>query len=149
MLRIGELARETGESVRTLRYWEGEGLLTAARSDSGYRLFPEAMIARVSFLREAQALGLGLREIRDLLALRDDGVQPCAHARDRLREHLADVRKRLHDLHALERELEERLTWAEANPNPECDDGCVYLTPPPRRGPPGRPPSGTHPLRGD
>ena len=128
MLRLGELARATGERVRTLRYWEGEGLLTAERSDGGYRLFPEAMIARVSFLREAQALGLGLREIRDLLALRDDGVQPCEHARARLRTHLADVQKRLRDLHALEQELEERLAWAEANPEPECDDGCVYLT---------------------
>lgn len=127
-MRIGELARETGESVRTLRYWEGEGLLTAERSDSGYRLFPEGMIDRVSFLREAQALGLGLREIRGLLELRDDGVQPCEHARDRLREHLDDVRTRLRDLRALERELEERLAWAEANPEPECDDGCVYLT---------------------
>lgn len=128
MLRIGELARETGERVRTLRYGEGEGLLTAERSDGGYRLFPEGMIGRVSFLREAQALGLGLREIRDLLALRDDGVQPCEHARGRLRTHLADVQQRLRDLHALERVLQERLAWAEANPEPECDDGCVYLT---------------------
>ncbi len=129
-MRIGQLARETSESVRTLRYWEGEGLLTAKRSDSGYRLFPEGMIERVSFLREAQALGLGLREIRDLLELRDDGVQPCEHARDRLREHLEDVGKRLRDLRALERELQERLVWAEANPEPECDDGCVYLSAP-------------------
>jgi MerR family transcriptional regulator, copper efflux regulator len=128
MLRIGELARETGENVRTLRYWEGEGLLAAARSDSGYRLFGEGMIERVSFLRAAQALGLGLREIRSLLELRDDGVQPCEHARDRLREHLADVRRRLRELRDLERELEKRLAWAEVNPEPECHDGCVYLT---------------------
>ena len=128
MLRIGELARETGENVRTLRYWEGEGLLAAARSDSGYRMFREDMIERVSFLRAAQALGLGLREIRSLLELRDDGVQPCDHARDRLREHLADVRRRLQELRDLERELEERLVWARANPEPECRDGCVYLT---------------------
>lgn len=138
-MRIGELARATGESVRTLRFWEGEGLLTAERSDNGYRLFPEAMSERVAFLREAQALGLGLREIRSLLALRADGVQPCEHARQRLREHLADVRKRLHDLHALERELEERLAWADANPNPECLDGCVYLTPTGGAGPAGEP----------
>lgn len=128
MMRIGELARETGESVRTVRYWEGEGLLAAERSESGYRLFAETTVARVSFLREAQALGLGLREIRGLLELREEGVQPCEHARDRLRDHLTDVRRRLQDLRALERELEERLAWAEANPEPECDDGCVYLT---------------------
>lgn len=128
MLRIGELARETGESVRTLRFWEDGGLLAAERSDSGYRLFTDGMIQRVAFLREAQALGLGLREIRDLLELREGGVQPCDHVRDRLREHLDDVRGRLRQLRDLERELEERVAWADANPDPDCDDGCVYLS---------------------
>ncbi len=128
MLRIGELARETGEKVRTLRYWEGEGLLTAERTKSGYRLFPEGMIERVPFLREAQALGFSLGELRDLFELRDDGLQPCEHARKRLRRHLDDVRQRLRDLAALELDLLERLAWAEANPEPRCDDGCVYLT---------------------
>ncbi|MDZ7801822.1 MAG: MerR family transcriptional regulator [Trueperaceae bacterium] len=129
MLRIGELAAATGEAVRTLRYWEDEGLLTAERSASGYRLFSQEMVARASFLREAQALGLRLHEIRDLLALRSGGVPPCEHVRGRLREHLADVRARLRNLRALEGELQERLAWAEANPEPECTDGCVYLTP--------------------
>ena len=128
MLRIGELAAATGEHVRTLRYWEDEGLLAATRSDNGYRLFAADMVDRVPFLRQAQALGLGLREIRELLELREGGVQPCAHVRNRLQEHLSDVRQRLRDLRALERELGGRLAWAEANPEPECDDGCVYLT---------------------
>lgn len=123
------MASATGEAVRTLRYWEDQGLLTAERSDAGYRLFGEEMVDRASFLREAQALGLRLSEIRDLLALRDGGVRPCGHVRERLRERRAEVRARIRDLRALERELSDRLAWAEAHPEPECDDGCVYLTP--------------------
>jgi len=127
MLRIGELASATGEKVRTLRYWESQGLLEAERSDSGYRLFTEEMVPRVAFLREAQALGLSLDEIGELLALRSDGRKPCKHVRAQLREHLAAVRAQLASLHDLERDLNERLAWAEAHPDPECDDGCVYL----------------------
>jgi MerR family copper efflux transcriptional regulator len=128
MMRIGELASTTGESVRTLRYWEDEGLLEADRTDSGYRVFRPAMIDRVAFLRRAQALGLTLQEIRSILSLRKEGLQPCGHVRDRLREHLVSVRERLQQLRALEEELEGRLAWANAHPEPDCDDGCVYLT---------------------
>lgn len=127
-MRIGELADATGEPVRTLRYWEDEGLLEAQRTEGGYRVFPHAMVERAGFLRQAQALGLTLDEIRGILAVRAGGGQPCRHVRERLQEHLASVRERLRQLVALEEELEERLLWAEVHPEPECDAGCVYLT---------------------
>ncbi|MEX2535606.1 MAG: MerR family transcriptional regulator [Trueperaceae bacterium] len=127
-MRIGELASTTGESVRTLRYWQDEGLLEADRTASGYRVFQPAMIDRVVFLRGAQALGLTLREIRGILSLRREGLQPCEHVRERLREHLSSVRERLQQLQALEEELEGRLAWANAHTEPNCHDGCVYLT---------------------
>ena len=127
-MRIGELADATGEPVRTLRYWEDEGLLEAQRTEGGYRAFPHAMVERVGFLRQAQALGLTLDEIREVLVVRAGGGQPCWHVRERLQEHLASVRERLRQLVALEEELEGRLLWAEVHPEPECDAGCVYLT---------------------
>lgn len=127
-MRIGELADATGERVRTLRYWEDQGLLEAQRTEGGYREFPDAMVERVGFLRQAQALGLTLDGIREVLAVRAGGRQPCGHVRERMQEHLASVRERLRQLRALEEELEERLMWAEAHPEPECDAGCVYLT---------------------
>lgn len=128
MMRIGELAKETGERVRTLRYWEDDGLLEASRTDGGYRVFPVSMIGRVGLLRRAQALGLTLGDIREVLKARALGQQPCAYVRERLEQHLAQVRDRLRQLRVLEVELEERLSWAEAHPEPKCDAGCVYLT---------------------
>lgn len=126
-MRIGELASATGESVRTLRYWEDEGLLEARRSDSGYREFAEEMIDRAAFLRGAQALGLTLEEIRSVTKLREEGLQPCDHVREGLRRHLVSVRERIRRLRELEEDLSDRLAWADAHPDPECDDGCVYL----------------------
>lgn len=127
MMRIGELAQATGENVRTLRYWTDEGLLDAERSESGYRTFHPGAVDRVAFLRQAQALGLTLAEIRDVLELRREGERPCTHVRQRLKEHLMSVRERIDRLRVLEQNLEARLDWARAEPEPECEEGCVYL----------------------
>lgn len=128
MMGIGELARLSHERVRTLRYWSDNGLLDVERTDSGYRSFSHAAPDRVRFIRRAQALGFSLAEIRDILYLRSDGVQPCRHVHDRLREHLAAVQERIAVLRTLEKELEHRTTWATAEREPECSDGCVYLS---------------------
>lgn len=127
-MRIGELARATGESVKTLRYWEERALLDAERSESGYRHFLDTMIDRVGFIRQAQALGFTLGEIREIVALHSEGVRPCDEVRDALEAHLESVRTRIASLRSLERELSRRLTWAERHPDVDCDDGCVYLS---------------------
>ena len=127
MMRIGELAAKTGETVKTLRFWEEHGLLEAERSESGYRYFGSSMIERPRLIRQAQALGFSLSEIRAIVELRDGGLQPCDEVRGQLRSHLEVIRERLGELKALERELEARLLWAEENADPICDEGCVYL----------------------
>ncbi|WP_030900793.1 MerR family transcriptional regulator [Streptomyces sp. NRRL S-474] len=69
MLTIGELARATGLTVRTIRYWSDEGALPpVARSAGGYRLFDAASVARLELIRTLRELGLGLADIRRVLA---------------------------------------------------------------------------------
>lgn len=128
-LRIGELARATGETVKTLRYWHMEGLMEAERSESGYRLFAPDMVERASLLRRAQALGLTLADAREVLRLREAGVRPCEHVRDRVAQRLEDVRRRLRELRALEAELTGILARARREPTPPCNEGCAYLEP--------------------
>lgn len=127
MMRIGELATATGETVKTLRFWEEHGMLEAERSDSGYRYFSREMVARAGFVRQAQTLGFSLSEVRGILELRDEGVRPCDDVRARLRSHLEIVQRRLAELKALELELEARLSWAETHADPPCEDACIYL----------------------
>jgi DNA-binding transcriptional MerR regulator len=111
-----------------LRYWTDLGLLTAKRGENGYRYYQEDVASRTRFIRGAQALGFNLGEIADILALRASGVPPCEDVKARLDIHLATVRARIAELKALESDLEARLVWAEAHPEPECrTEGCVYL----------------------
>lgn len=126
-MRIGELAATSGERVKTLRYWDDLGLLPSRRDGNGYRRFDPGAPERVALIRSAQALGFTLRDVRGILELRREGVRPCRHVREHLRDHLAQVRRRLAELRALEGELDGRLEWAERHPEPPCDEGCVYL----------------------
>lgn len=131
MTTIGQLARRTRESVKTLRYWTDLGLLAAERGANGYRYYGAGAAERVGFIRGAQALGLTLREIGDVLDAREHEHPPCQEAREVLVRHLRDVRERLAQWARLEAELAERLAWAEAHPRPACEgEGCVYLADP-------------------
>jgi MerR family copper efflux transcriptional regulator len=93
-LGIGQLAKRGGVRVDTVRYYERNGLLTArSRLASGYRRYSEIEVARLRFIRRAQALGFTLKEIKELLALsaqRDVGrVKRSAQAK------LKDVQARI------------------------------------------------------
>lgn len=78
--RVGELAAEFGVNPRTIRYYERIGLLAAsARTSTGYRVYSRADRDRLRFILKAKTVGLSLNEIRDIFALREHGVTPCAH----------------------------------------------------------------------
>jgi DNA-binding transcriptional MerR regulator len=103
---IGELAEHLGINPRTIRYYESIGLLPEPeRSESGYRVYGEADVERLVFIKAAQRLGLALDEVREILALRDRGVPPCGHVRSVLRRQVSDIDRQLAELHHLREEL--------------------------------------------
>jgi DNA-binding transcriptional MerR regulator len=77
----------------------------AARTQGGFRQYGEHDIETLAFIRRVQGLGFKLSEIRGLLSLRANRMQPCAPVRRRLQAKLADVRQKLENLRKLEREL--------------------------------------------
>jgi DNA-binding transcriptional MerR regulator len=82
-MRIGELARATGVSIDTLRYYERIGLLPKVRrADNGYREYPAEVQNRVRVIRNAVDLGFPLKEIARVLRIRDAGGSPCRQVRD-------------------------------------------------------------------
>ena len=91
---------------RTLRYYERIGLLApSARTDAGYRLYTDQVATRLAFIRRAQALGLSLAEIADIIAIRDAGTAPCRHVRSVARAKAATIEQRIAALEALRDEL--------------------------------------------
>jgi DNA-binding transcriptional MerR regulator len=103
---IGELARATGASTGALRFYEAEGLLPApARTPAGYRRFPPETVDRVGFIRQAQAAGLTLAQIGEILAIRDGGRPPCAHVAGLVDARLGEVARRIEELERTRTEL--------------------------------------------
>ncbi|MFK0118554.1 MerR family transcriptional regulator [Streptomyces sp. NPDC090994] len=95
-MRIGELARRTGVSERSLRYYEQEGLLWASRTPGGHREFTEAAVERVRRIQELYAAGLCSSKIAELLpCMRDSDGGPSRTADARLVEELMAERARI------------------------------------------------------
>lgn len=98
-MKIGALARATGLSVQTLRFYEAEGLLTAsARTESGYRVFGKAELERIEFVKKAKRLGLSLSEIKDILSISVQQQPTCVHVRSLLEQKVDDVERTLREL---------------------------------------------------
>jgi DNA-binding transcriptional MerR regulator len=105
-MRIGELAGELGLNPRTIRYYEGIGLLPQPdRTGGNYRAYRREDVERLRFIKAAQRLGLTLDEIREVLAFAERGVPPCGFVRERLRREVAAIDARIAELQALRGEL--------------------------------------------
>lgn len=123
---IGELADEAGLTARTVRFYERTGLLPEPdRADNGYRVYDEDTVLRLRFIREAQAAGLTLAEIRGIIDIRDAGVAPCTHVEELLAARLVEVRERREQLAAMERELEGLLERGRRLDPADCGDGDI------------------------
>ncbi len=105
-MRIGELARRARCPVETVRYYEREGLLPEPeRSGSNYRIYREAQLERLTFIRNCRGLDMTLEEIRQLLVLRDQPGANCSRVNQLIEAHLGHVRARIASLQALEAQL--------------------------------------------
>jgi DNA-binding transcriptional MerR regulator len=130
-LRITELARHTGLSSATLRYYEDEGLLRpVGRTEAGYRVYGDDALQRIGFIQRAKALGLTLREIHQLTSQPADVGAEHAHLRHALVHKLADTERRIAELETLRSELPDQL--ARLGAAPTCghvgDCGCWLPT---------------------
>ena len=106
-LTIGNLANATDTKVETIRYYEHIGLLSApARTSGNYRAYNPEHLNRLSFIRRARDLGFSLAQIRELLSLSDQRDRSCKAVDAIAREHLAEVDRKIADLSALRRELD-------------------------------------------
>jgi len=105
-MQIGIIAKKIGLSVDAIRFYERSALLPRApRTMGGFRQYGENDVETLAFIRRVQSLGFKLSEIRGLLSLRWNRLQPCAPVRRQLEEKLVDVQQKLADLQKLEREL--------------------------------------------
>lgn len=125
-MRIGELAARAGLTVKALRFYESAGVLPAPeRRPSGYRDYDEAALTRLQFVKAAQAAGLTLAEIRQVVAVREHGGPPCRHVTALLDAHAADLDRRIADLTTLRGEVRRLRDRAEGLDPAACDAAAV------------------------
>ena len=123
---IGELADALQIPTRTIRFYERKGLLPEPkRAGNGYRVYDDTTLARLRFIRTAQAAGLTLAEIASVIHVRDDGTAPCSHVDSLLETKLAEVRDRRRQLATLETELAHLLERSRALDPADCTAGEI------------------------
>ena len=112
---IGAASAMSGVNIETIRYYEREGIVPRAeRTPSGRRLYGDADIARLRFIRRCRDLGFSIPDIRTLLDLSAGSDAPCADVKALGERHLDGIRRRLGELGKLERALAELVRRCDA-----------------------------------
>ncbi|KUL42549.1 MerR family transcriptional regulator [Streptomyces regalis] len=107
MLTVGRVAKQTGLSPKAVRLYEAHGLIDPPeRTPAGYRTYTDKALPELHFIRQAQTLGLSLKEIKRILDLQRQGQQPCELVTSLLDQHLDEIDRRIADLQGLRQTLQ-------------------------------------------
>lgn len=130
-MRIGELADRVGVNPKTVRYYEGIGLLPhPERLASGYRDYTDDDVERLRFVKAARRLGLSLSEISEILTLRERGERPCEYVLGVIDRQVADIDRRLEAMAELRQQLVDLKGAAElVSSDPACYCGLIERGP--------------------
>jgi MerR family mercuric resistance operon transcriptional regulator len=105
-LTIGQLARQSGVRVETVKFYQRRGLIEQPpRPDSGFRKYPPEIVRQIRFIRRAKELGFSLQEIGELLSLRVAPGTSCREIKARAEAKLADIQQKQRDLEKMETSL--------------------------------------------
>lgn len=118
---ISQLAKAVGVPVTTLRYYERAGLLEPEdRSAGNYRLYSDASLQRLRFIRAAQGIGFTLDDVKALLGSTEGRPPSCPDVQQLIEDRLADIEKRLNDLRTVQRVLKTALQKCHESARADC-----------------------------
>jgi DNA-binding transcriptional MerR regulator len=128
VLRTIDLAQRIGVQPEAIRYYERRGLLPSPkRAPSGYRIYTLEHLERVDFIKQCQALGFSLDEIRELTELKFRGSSPCQHVRDLLLDKIKQVEAQIAGLQTFRKDLLANVHECEKTLKRHQDDCCPVL----------------------
>lgn len=118
---IGEAAALTGASAKMIRHYEAIGLLPpAGRTFAGYRIYSDADLHRIRFIKRARGLGFSMKQIEALLGLWDDRNRASAEVKALARVHSAALAARIAEMRAMQRTLDDLAERCHGNDRPDC-----------------------------
>ena len=120
-MNIGEASRETGVSVKMIRYYEERGLIPApGRTASGYRVYADRDIQTLRFIRRARDLGFSMKEIAGLLALWQDRARASGDVKAIALAHVEDLERRIEEMRAMAATLAHLARHCHGDGRPDC-----------------------------
>jgi len=120
-LNIGEAAGESGVTPKMIRHYEEIGLIPgASRTASGYRIYGDADVHVLRFIRRARDLGFSIEQIRELLGLWRNRRRPSAHVKRLAAERLAEIDDRIEQLETMRRTLASLVRHCHGDERPDC-----------------------------
>jgi len=118
---IGEAAALSGVTAKMIRHYESIGLIPpASRTFAGYRLYSDADLHRLRFIKRARTLGFSIRQIEELLQLWNDRARASADVKRLAREHAEELAAKIREMQAMQRTLEDLARRCHGDDRPEC-----------------------------
>jgi MerR family transcriptional regulator, copper efflux regulator len=120
-MNIGEAAAQSAVSAKMIRHYESLGLLPKVpRTEAGYRVYDEATVHTLRFIRRARDLGFGIKEIDTLLGLWRNRRRASADVKRIAGAHAADLQRRIDEMQAMKRTLEHLAHCCQGDARPDC-----------------------------
>lgn len=118
---IGQAARQSGVSAKMLRHYESLGLLGAVRrTDSGYRLYSDADVHTLRFIKRCRVLGFSMAEIGELVGLWQNRRRASSSVKRIAQKHLDELAQRIEEMQSMQRTLSTLLNHCHGDDRPEC-----------------------------
>ena len=118
---IGEAAALSGVSAKMIRHYEVIGVIpAAARTFAGYRLYNDADLHRLGFIRRARGLGFSIRQIEALLGLWDDRSRASAEVKRLAQSHVDELAEKIAEMQAMQRTLQDLARRCHGDDRPDC-----------------------------
>jgi MerR family copper efflux transcriptional regulator len=120
-MNIGEASKQSAVSAKMIRHYESLGLLPKVpRTASGYRVYDEASVHTLRFIRRSRDLGFDMKEIDALLGLWRNRRRASADVKRIASAHAADLQRRIDEMQAMKRTLEHLAHCCQGDARPEC-----------------------------
>lgn len=119
-MKIGDVARATGLSVKSVRYYHDIGLIAAGRGENGYRSFDSTSIEQLHFVHQCREMGFSIDECRSLLALKRDPHRAAGEVKALAQEHLKTIADKIRRMQALEQQLNALVKQCQGGEQSQC-----------------------------
>ncbi|MFB2776917.1 Cu(I)-responsive transcriptional regulator [Shewanella xiamenensis] len=119
-MKIGEVAKHTGLSVKSIRYYHDIGLVCGERNEAGYRVYRHRDIESLKFVHQCRDLGFSLEDCKLLLGLRNNDSRNAEDVKQLTRNHLAYVEEQIGKLQNLRSQLQQMVSECQGGEQPHC-----------------------------